>query len=165
MNIRKIVMILALAAILSVSTAFADHPGGFGIGIQGGGVGSWYGGGFGNAALTLKFPKVPIFWAIDFSSWGDHFWLGLAGDYYLIDKQIVETLHWYLGVGGYLSLGFANDYFGLGIAGRIPVGLSWQPLDLLEIYIQIVPSIGINILPGVGLGGGFGGNIGIRLWF
>jgi len=163
---KKIFLVFALVAIIATGTAFADHPSGFGIGVQGGGSGGWTGGGFGGGgALTLKFPSMPIFWTVDVASWTGYLWLGVSGDYYLIDDLIVPEigLNWYLGVGGYVNLGL-GDPLGLGVGARLPIGLSWQPIDLLEIYLQVVPSIGVGILPGIGLGGGWGGNLGIRLW-
>jgi len=163
---KKICFVLILAAIIATGTAFADHPSGFGIGVQGGGSGGWgstFGGGGG---LTLKLPSMPIFWTVDFAAWSGYAWLWLAGDYYLIDQKLVSDigLNWYLGVGGYVNLGL-GDPLGLGVGARLPIGLSWQPIQLLEIYLQVVPSIGLGILPGIGLGGGWGGNLGIRLWF
>jgi len=164
---KKIFFVLILAAIIATGTAFADHPSGFGIGLQGGYNGSWLGGlGGGGGALTLKLPSLPIFWTVDFALYGSYSWLWLAGDYYLIDQKLVPSigLNWYFGLGGYVNLGL-GDPFGLGVGVRAPIGLSWQPIRLLEIYLQAVPSIGLGILPGVGLGGGWGGNLGIRLWF
>jgi len=158
---KKILLAFVLAAIIATGTAFADHPSGFGIGVQGG-----YGGGVGGA-LTLKLPSTPIFWAVDFAAWGEYIWLGLAGDYYLIDQKIVPEigLNWYLGVGGYVNLGLGNS-FGLAVGARLPIGLSWQPIELLEIYLQVVPSIGLQVLPEIGLYPNFwGANLGIRLWF
>ena len=155
---KKVIIVIALAAILATGTAFADHPGGFGIGVQGG-----YGGGVGGA-LTLKLPSLPIFWAIDFTPWDGYTWLGLAGDFYFIDSQLVSTLHWYFGLGGYVNLGL-GDPLGLAIGARLPIGLSWQPIPLLEIYLQVVPSIGLSILPKIDLYPNFwGANLGIRIW-
>jgi len=158
------VIVITLAVILATGAAFADHPGGFGIGVQFGGSGGWGGHWGGGGALTLKFPGIPVFWAVDFAIGPSYMWMNLAGDYYLIDNQLVKTLHWYLGVGGYVGFSL-NNQLGLDAGARLPVGLSWQPLDLLEIYLQIVPSLGLGILPVLGLGGGWGGNLGIRLWF
>ena len=161
---KKTVIVIALLAILATGTVFADHPGGFGIGVQGGYHGGWRGGGAGGGALTLKLPTMPIFWSIGASLYESYFGLSVAGDYYLIDQNLAGPLHWYFGVGGYVDLGVGDDYLGLGIGGRLPIGLSLQPVPLLEIFLQIVPSIGVGILPGVGLGGGWGGNLGLRLW-
>jgi len=166
---KKFVLCLALFAILAVGTVFADHPGGFGIGIQGGGGSHWGGGGFHpNAALSLKLPSLPIFWAARLDIYDGYFGLGVSGDYYLIDSKLVPAigLNWYLGIGGSLGLSFGNDWMGLGVAARLPIGLSWQPVRLLEIFLQIVPSLGVSIAPSFHFPyGGWGGDIGIRLWF
>jgi len=161
---KKLVMVITLAVILAVGAAYADHPDGFGIGVQFGGNSYWGGYWSSGGALTLKIPSLPIFWAVNFAMGPSYMWLNLSGDYYLIDNRLIETLHWYLGVGGYVGIGMGNP-LGLDFGARLPIGLSWQPLDLLEIYLQVVPSIGLGILPGIGLGGGLGGNLGIRLWF
>jgi hypothetical protein len=163
---KKLLLVFALVAILATGTAFADHPDGFGIGAQFGGVSGWSNFGFGyGVALSLKIPSVPIFWTFDFNGFGGYLWMVVSGDVYLIDAQITGPLHWYLGPGLYVDLGLGSP-FGLGVGGRLPIGLSIQPIELLEIYLQIVPSIGVHIIPSpVGLGGGIGGNLGIRLWF
>jgi hypothetical protein len=165
-KMKKLVILIALIAILGTGSVFADHPSGFGIGVQGG----WSGGPGGGAGLTLKFPSLPIFFSIDglglFGGSGFH--ISGAGDYYFIDKTLVPEagLNWYLGFGiGVALWGFDGD-LGLAASARLPIGLSWQPIDLLEIYLQAVPQIGLQILPDIGLWGNFwGGNLGIRFWF
>jgi hypothetical protein len=163
----KKVVFLIIVAFFATGAVFADHPGGFGIGVQGGGSGSWSGGGFGGAgALSLKFPSVPIFWAVSMSIGNGYFGLGVSGDYYFIDNQLFKTLHWYLGSGLGVGIWGFSDALGLGVSARLPVGLSWQPIPLLEVFLQIVPSLGVAILPEFHFPhGGFGGDLGIRLWF
>ena len=156
---KKLVIAIVLAAILATGTVFADHPGGFGIGLQGG-----YGGGVGGG-LTLKLPSMPIFWLVDIWSWDSGLGLQVAGDSYFIDANLLPTLHWYFGWGLYAGLGLGNP-LGLWAGARLPIGLSLQPIPLLEIYLQFVPSIGLAILPNIGLHNNFwGANLGIRLWF
>ena len=165
---KKAVLCLALFAILAAGTVFADHPGGWGVGIQGGYNGYWSGGYFGSGALSLKIPKLPIFWAIRLDIEEGYFGLGVSGDYYLIDSKLVPAigLNWYLGLGGGLGLSFGNNWLGFGVAARLPIGLSWQPIPLLEIFLQAVPSLGVSILPEFHFPyGGWGGDLGIRLWF
>ncbi|MDR0321707.1 MAG: hypothetical protein LBI28_09405 [Treponema sp.] len=167
---KKILLAFVLAAILATGTAFADHPSGFGIGIQGGGSGNWNGGGFGgsNAALSLKLPSVPIFWAIRLDIWDNYFGLGVSGDTYFIDSKLVPQigLNWYLGFGIGVGCWGWNDTLGLGVSARLPIGLSWQPVPLLEIFLQIVPNLGVQILDKFRFPyGGWGGDLGIRLWF
>jgi hypothetical protein len=163
---KKILFVFVLVAIIATGTAFADYPSGFGIGVQGGFGGTWGGGTMGGAALSLKIPSVPIFWAVQAGFGSEQFWLNVTGDYYLIHNPLVSSigLHWYFGLGLGVGLGI-GDPFRLGAEFRVPVGLSWQPLDFLELYLQAVPSIGLRFLGGpVGLWGGWGGNFGLRFW-
>jgi len=166
---KKMLIVFTLFAILATGTVFADHPGGFGIGVQYGGGGHWDAGGYhSNAALSLKIPSIPLFWAVRLDINDGYFGLGLSGDYYVIDRKLVPEfgLNWYLGIGGSVGLSFWDDGMGLGVAARLPIGLSWQPIPLLEIFLQIVPSLGVDIVPDFHFpSGGFGGDIGIRLWF
>jgi len=163
---KKLLFVFVFALIIATGAAFADHPGGYGIGVQGGFSGSWLGGGIGGGAFSLKVPSVPVFWAVrlDFNS--NYFGFGLSGDYYLIDAKLVPEidLHWYLGVGGSLGFGFGN-LLSLGVGARLPIGLSWQPIPLLEIFLQVVPSLGVSVLPEFFFPyGGWGGDIGVRIW-
>jgi hypothetical protein len=165
---KKVFFVVILVAVLATGTAFADHPGGLGIGIQGGGGFGWGGGfGDGNAALSLKIPSLPIFWAIRMNIGGGAFGLGVSGDYYFIDSALpVPTLHWYLGFGVGVGLWGFNDAFGFGASARIPIGLSWQPIKFLEIFLQAVPNLGVQFLPSFYFpSGGVGLDLGIRIWF
>ena len=159
---------MVLAAIITTGTAFADYPGGLGIGIQGGGAYGWAGGLDYGAALSLKIPSLPIFWTIQANFGGGEFGLNVAGDVYLIHNPLVDSanLDWYLGLGIGAGIWGFSDTLGLGASGRVPVGLSWQPIDLLELYLQIVPQLGVSILRKFRFPyGGMGANLGLRLWF
>jgi len=165
---KKLLIVLALAVIIATGTVFADHPSGLGIGIQGGTSSAWGGGAFTNgAALSLKLPKIPIFWAARLDIWPDYFLLGVSGDSYIIDQSLVKGigLNWYLGLGLGVGIGL-GDPLALGVSGRLPIGLSWQPIPLLEIFLQAVPHLGVAVLPSFHFPyGGWGGDLGIRLWF
>jgi hypothetical protein len=165
---KRFVIAAFLALAIGAGSLFAEHPGGWGIGLQGG----WSGGGGG--ALTLKAPKLPIYWAV--SAGGG--WLSVSGDYYFIDKSLASgaagTLGWYLGAGGFVNIVYNNryysywgdNYYWLGIGAEVPIGLSWLPLDFLEIYIQAVPFVGLGIGDNVfGIWPGIGANLGIKFWF
>jgi len=187
---KRIIMVIALAAILATGTAFADHPSGFGVGVVGQyGWGS--GGGLGNVGLSLKIPAFPVYWAINFGADSNYFAIGLTGDYYMIDQALpVPTLHWFLGVGGFFNFFAYNEtfynsikasYSHINLGARVPIGLSWQPLPLLEIWIDIAPSLGLFIdsegkytynnvnytfhKGGAGLFWGIPLELGLRLWF
>ena len=80
--------------------------------------------------------------------------------------DIGSGLSWYGRLG--IAAGFwgFNDEFGLAAAVRAPIGLSWKPIPLIEIFLQAVPQIGLTIMPEIGLWGNFwGGNLGLRFWF
>jgi len=199
---KKIVLVVALAAILATGTAqkaFADHPSGWGIGV----VGNWWWNqwGMGGGGLSLKIPSVPIYWAINFGGGGGrydgHFGIGLTGDYYFIDKALpVPMLHWFLGLGGYFNFyTWRHSYYNyqydrrdewswahINFGARVPIGLSFQPIPLLEIWIDFAPSFGLGIDTDsnnkyrynnhdyghdfwIGTHWGFPFEIGLRLWF
>jgi len=176
---KKVVLVLVLFAILATGTVFAEHPSDqWGVGAQFGSGGNWdrnkYGTDLQNgAALSLKIPKVPVFWAARFESYWSSTFMGISGDYYILDKTIVKDVNfgWYLGVGGGFNLLVSGsgaklgDWFWAGV--RVPVGLSIRPIDLLEIYLQAVPNIGFAKTPDEFEApyGGWGVDLGIRFWF
>jgi hypothetical protein len=170
-TMKKFIIVIALAAILATGTAFAT-PDGFGIGVIGGGGYGWggFGGAFG-ATLSLYIPGVPVYWGVSFSGgWG--FGIGLSADFWHIidNKPLVPDigLSWFIRGGAYGKF-FSSFWWGLEFGVRVPIGLSWKPTDLIELFFDIVPSIGIGIWPGfympVRFGGGIDGELGIRFWF
>ena len=187
---KKGILIFALIFIISV-VAFADHPDGWGVGIMGRGGYGYGHGGLGGFAVSLKAPMLPIYWGINLDFYRNYFGIGIAGDYYLIDNNITEfgssTLGWYFGVGGFLGYGSYSpsgaSWTSLAIGARAPVGLSFQlPLDslTLEVFGALVPNLGLGFWfwsskhddywkdedrGRVGLVGGVGGELGVRLWF
>jgi hypothetical protein len=165
---KKFLLILVFITIIGSGTAFADHPNNkLGLGIMGTWQANWGGGWYGGPALSLKVPKVPIFWAINLSFSQHHFNVGLSGDYYFIDKVLFSEafLHWYLGVGGWFSFGtWGENSASIGLGGRLPIGLSFQPLKELEIFLEVAPSLGLNLVPLYFPAGGFPVSLGIRFW-
>jgi hypothetical protein len=159
-SMKRVFLIGVIGLALCVTGVLAQHSGDqWGIGVQfGGGID-----GFG-ADLTLKIPQVPVFWTVGATILPKYFGLGLAGDYYFIDNSLVPdiNLDWYLGGGGYAHVGFGDDV-SVAVGARLPIGLSWHPIDLIEVYIQAVPSIGLSIVP-IGFDWGIGGSLGIRFW-
>jgi hypothetical protein len=183
---KRVFLVLAIGLALCAGAFAQDqHPTDkWGIGIQGGGSGGGFNGG--GVDLTLKIPSVPVFWGIDLGFGSHWFGVGVSGDYYFIDKTLLPEakLGWYLGGGVYARFtsvkGFGwednklveKNWVSLGAGARLPIGLSWHPIDLVEVYIQAVPSIGVNIpfyntefFDHDWIGWGIGGNLGIRFWF
>ncbi|MDR0524934.1 MAG: DUF3996 domain-containing protein [Spirochaetaceae bacterium] len=158
---KKLLAVCIIGLTLGTA-AFADHPDGWGIGIVGGfgGIGWGYGSGGGGAfGLSLKAPMLPVFWSLSLgiNTWGSSSYIGfgLTGDYYIFDKVLYEPakLHWFLGVGGFFNFQSWSEeylkykaswmYFDFGV--RVPIGISWQPLDFLEVFLNAAPSLGLGI--------------------
>ena len=147
---KKFLLVFMLVTIFATSTAFADHPDGFGIGF----VGSWgwgsYGGGSGG--LSLKIPKVPIYWAINLWGGSGYFRLALTGDYYIIDKSFAPMFHWFLGIGGYFNMWtwkynynvYSSSRTDLAFGVRVPIGISFQPINWFELFFDVAPGLGFH---------------------
>jgi len=156
---KKMIGALFLGLLISAG-AFADHPGDkWAIGpMSGFSFGIYDYGRYTNLGLSLKAPVVPIFWGIysNLSQWG--IGAGITGDFYILDKSIVDTqatnedgtyhlkLDWFLGVGGFFNF-FVWDwgsynFFNAGV--RVPAGVSWHIIEPLELSIGMTPSLGIT---------------------
>jgi hypothetical protein len=165
---RKKVLFIILVLFLAIGAgAFADHPDGLGIGVD---FTYGYNGGVG-PALSLKLPAVPVFWSVGVGINSVRFLITVAGDYYFIDKMLIPEidLGWYLGLGLYFNLTTwkGGDELGLGLGARLPIGLSWQPrqVDILELFFDVAPSLGLGISPFDFPKWDVDVDFGIRLWF
>jgi hypothetical protein len=164
---KKVVFIIVVLFLVIGAGAFADHPDGLGIGID---FAYGYNGGMG-PALSLKLPSIPVFWTISMGISSEWFLLTAAGDYYFIDKPLAPDigLGWYLGLGLYFDLMTwkGGDKLGLGLGARLPIGLSWQPpkVDILELFLDVAPGLGIALAPFYFPKWNVNTDFGIRLWF
>jgi len=134
--VRKIALLVLVGRLAVAASGFAlKGTPNLGVGaeltsINFGGVG---------AMLCLHIPKVPLFFAIG-ADFVDDFSLAMTVDYWLLHRHIAGPLHWYLGVGGYGSLGFDPNWFAFG--ARVPVALQLWPLnsELLEMFLEVAPA-------------------------
>jgi len=140
---KKILFVFVLVAVIATGTAFASpvHPTGLGIGgmwggnIQGGVLHD-------TGALSLKLPSMPVFWALSFGK-GPYF--GIQGDVYLLGFNILPFMGFYLGVGGYGNIDLRHQDAALGIGFRVPIGLTFQFINFLELFVDVAPSYGVSI--------------------
>jgi hypothetical protein len=133
---------------------------------------------FGGVGISFKASKVPIFWNVRVGLKNQWFNIGIAGDYYFLDKTFVEEINmgWFLGIGAYA--GFTNSSassdkwsrFGGGI--RVPVGLSWIYREKMEVFGTWIPSIGAAFWQNAGShsgvyfpDGALTFEAGVRYWF
>ena len=157
------------------TSAFAYHTSGWGVGVAGrfnldlDDFGSAFG-----AALSLKAPQLPIYWGINLAFRQSGFNLNLTGDGYLFDETLAEkiSLGWFLGLGAYAGTGIGNNgYASTSFGVRTPVGIYMFPVNSLEIFLNLAPSLGVGFYFGdspkrfrfpesdIGL------DIGVRFWF
>ena len=140
---KKVLLVLVLVTCMA-GFAFADHPGSsWGIGailshhdLATKGSGS-------DLGLSLIIPSSPIFWAIYTNGSLDY--VTVTGDKLFVEGVVVSeiNLHYYVGLGGFVSVWLDNfEYSSLG--ARVPIGLSWHALDFLEVFLGIVPTLGIQ---------------------
>lgn len=152
---KKLIAVMVLGILIGTASIFA-----FGIGVQGGG-GVSGGGGIGGAALTFKLDTAPWVFAVDWNFAR----IGISADQWFLNKPFASPFNFYVGWGVYVGMGLGGGNL-LAVGGRIPIGINAFFLDgMLEPYFQIVPSIGVSAIPGIGLDWGVAGNLGFRFWF
>jgi len=171
---KKTVMLIMLAVILSVG-AFAEHPSGWGVGVVGQGGVVWDGfGGSGGGALSLKAPQFPIYWGISFALRNNFWGISVTGDYFTIENTINSNLNlgWFFGIGGYAGVyGYSGSESGIALhaGARAPIGIYIFPLNFLEVFLDVAPSLGLGLgigdRGGINIDGGIGGELGVRFWF
>ena len=147
---KKLLLVLLIGFAVSTS-AFADHEG-LGIGI----VGGWGWPSHGYAGLSLKSPTLPVFLGIYPVFAGTSFGVGVTGDFYIIDKSLVNSkmtnedgtynfkLDWFLGLGAFVNTWFWDGGGWVGIGARVPIGLSWHIIKQLELFMDLAPGIGVS---------------------
>ena len=170
---KKIVIVVVLAAILATGTAFADpRPNGLGIGITGGYRGGWGGDHYPGWALALKLPSFAPYLGIDLDIYNNNFSIGLTADWNFVGGDFAPILGWYIDLGGYFGLSAYDKNSYLNLGARLPIGLTIKPIQILDIFIAIVPSLGLGFRVSGSSddgyfhfpAGGWGGNLGIRVW-
>jgi len=172
---KKLVLVLLLGTILA-GGVFAQHPGGWALGVGAQFGGTWQSSVTGQSlSVFLKAPQLPIYWGIDLALFQTNsFSLGVTGDYFLIDEIFVPEarLGWFLGLGGYFQFSTGtggSSWTMIDFGVRLPIGIYIFPVDFLEIFLDIAPSLGFYTYvsggSAVGLGGGWQGDFGIRFWF
>ena len=153
---KKLALVLVLVSIIGAGTAFAQ----FGIGVHGG-----YGGLGGGAGVNIAFSNIFIY--VDaIGIGGNSMNLSGAVDFIqFLGGNIGSGLSWYWRIGIAAGIWGFDDTLGFAVAARAPIGLSWKPIPLIEIFLQAQPQIGLQILPDIDLWANFwGGNVGIRFW-
>jgi hypothetical protein len=171
-RMKKLVLAAFLGLVLSAG-AFAEHPGGWGIGVLGRWGWGWdlAGSGIGGAALSLKAPSAPVYWGLSLGIRDHYFGLAATGDYYLIDQTLISGVNfgWYLGLGGFVSFDSWRNFSAFAAGVRLPIGISWRPVDVVELFLDVAPGLGLGAYFGDKSGlyfpaGDFPLELGLRFW-
>jgi len=181
-RMKKLVCVIFIGLFAGIM-AFAEHPDGLGLGLTSNfGWGqfsedyrSWY---F-NPGISLKIPKVPVYWGFYGNLKPNSVGFGFSGDYYIIDKTIVDEdktnengtyrlkMGWYLGAGIFANMDIwygSWKVFNLGI--RVPGGVSWYFTEKFELFAGVAPSFGAWMFEGhKGPHWLINEEIGVRYWF
>ena len=120
--------------------------------------------GAGNGALTFKLDKWDPVFGLSFGGNSDYFRLGFSADWWMYHKPLAGIVSIYLGPGLYVNLGL-GETSNVDVGARIPIGFQIFPIDPLELFIEIAPSIGLDLNPVAFPVWGLQGAIGFRFWF
>ncbi len=124
--------------------------------------------GTGAGALSMSTPAIPgTVQNISLRFSKDYFAIGLTDDWWVIQQPLVEHyLDLYIGIGFYTNFGTKGGEIDWGLGGRIPVGLSYKPIDFFELFIEVVPTMGIGFDPNFYFPAwDVSGALGFRFWF
>ncbi|NIZ18663.1 hypothetical protein [Entomospira culicis] len=163
---KKIVLI-CLFSMIGLSTVQAR----VGVGALWGTSASYRGWGVGNGfGLSVGIGEIGAKgnWDFGLRFWGGsgHFILHTQADWIFLELNFTDWFGLYGGVGPYVGMNFFSDGAQFDLGGRLPLGLRFMFFDRLDLWLAFVPSVGVGFgSGGVGLGGGLGGEFGIRFWF
>jgi len=126
----KIVMILMVLLALGAADVSAKAKGGLRLGLE-----------FGNPNAVLIIRPAPFDFKIGYNFTAPGY-LFLSADYRIVNAyQIVDFLHFFLGVGAYTTIQFEPSEFRLG--ARIPLGLQVFLVDnVVELFLEVAPTVG-----------------------
>lgn len=174
----KKIALVCLFALVGMSGVHA----GMGLGIvYGGSPNNWnYSGYASSMGLSLGFGNnEEVKWEMAVRMWfqgqGESFFMKIAADadWHVARWTPLRWLQLYAGVGPYAQVGFythANQgNTNLTLGGRVPLGVRFILGSAFDIWLAMVPALGLDMSFGsktqVGVGGGIGGEIGVRIWF
>ena len=154
--VKKGVLIALVLLVVTSTGAFAFGIGGvFTSPIPGlDGIGGT------NAMLSLKLDEVPFYIGVGFAVGGDNFAFSGTLDYLFVRQQLINFINYYAGVGAYVGIGNEVE------AGlRIPLALYIFPIDILEVFLEVSPTVGLGIDPIQFPVWGVQAGVGFRFWF
>jgi hypothetical protein len=160
---KKLGLLLVFLLTLGAAQSFA-----FGIGVA---YTPWFG--LGDAAtqsngvaLSVKFDQTPFLFGIGATIGGSQTNIGLTGDVWMNNGQLIEFLNYYIGLGFYGQIITTENDGAFDLGGRLPIGINAYLLKTFEFFLEIAPTVGVGIgdpirFPAFNIQGA----VGIRAWF
>jgi hypothetical protein len=127
---KRTLLVLVLAAVVATSGFSIGIGGAFGLQPVGGLPGS-------DVMLSAKFDELPFLMGLGFAIGNDVFAMGFTADWWMYHQNLVNFINLYAGPG--LFVGVGGEAFQLG--ARVPIGLNIWPIDVLELFLEIAPTI------------------------
>ena len=127
----KVLVILIVLFGAVTTTVSAANRGSLRLGLE-----------FGDPIAVLIIRPAPFDFKIGYDL-QDNGWLFLSADYRIVSGyQLVDFLHFFLGVGAYTQIYFQqSDALELGL--RIPFGLQAFLIDSkVELFLEVAPTVG-----------------------
>ena len=150
-----VIMVLSLASMsvsaLGIGGAFSFNALGTDSAIPGG-------------ALSLKLDGIDPIFGIGVRAGDGILNVGFTADYWMFREHLTGMLNIYAGPGAYVNLTL-GDVTDVDLGLRIPVGLNMYPIDILELFVELAPRVGIALNPLVFPTWGIQGAVGFRFWF
>jgi hypothetical protein len=119
------------------------------------------------AVLSISTPAIPgtvqnVRLTFDGT---DYFSFSISDDWWVVQQNITGGLDFYIGLGFYTGITVADDVdFSLG--ARLPIGLSYRPVNFLELFLEAAPAMGVGFKPTIYFPSwNFQAALGMRLWF
>lgn len=146
---KKSIVLVLMTLTLSLSGVFASNESS-GRNVA---IGPIFSGNFGGIdgplgglGITGKIPNLPPIFGLNFSFGPSISFVGVTGDWWLYEQTLYApaNLDMYVGPGFFSDLSLSKTTkFDCGL--RIPVGLSWRPIKVLEAFVELAPAFGIAI--------------------
>jgi hypothetical protein len=158
----KRVLLIALVLILVIGgTSFAaGRPKTYGLTAIGA-YGSWGWTGtssVGGIGLSLKFGSFPVI-GLKYNLYGRGS-IGASVDWYILDSMgLVDALTYFIGIGAFGYYQFDPAQGNIGLRGNF--GLQIWPVRLIEIYLDLIPTM--TFIPSIDVGLGL--EVGLRFHF